>query len=443
MKQRKELEIKTKAIQNLFENKILGSKSKENFAKSYLGYKTRSTLDRILEGSASKRAVDACWERLKQKESISDTYLLYLSNLEENYQSVLKAVDNDAEKAYDFIYDIWFTGKVPSETEERISLLTNKPLFTGMLLAYSFYKQSPQDYNSQTLHNVITLFYGKFAERYRSFDLYVFKKKEVVNFFQEFTIGNFCSPIGAVLDSLKTKNFHKYTIEPWKEDTCWINLLEYPEGTTPETFTFLKYLEDGGYYMCESTIDPVNPSVGPSAIFVFSECERKYVIIDNGEESRALFLDFLDTEMVIYGTEKTLYKYRKVDVSTHEDNVWENLINETIKSNEFKEQFVNSMVELIKKTGLDFPDSYTTVECIKTKSHLLYKIKHQSNSYWVCIDLLLYPEFNDIPLSEEPDFIDKDGQCHLAWLKYGNSLAIDGLEHLSNEDVIKFLHLNN
>lgn len=447
MEQTKEIDIKSKAIRNLFENKILGLMSKEYFAKNYLGYKTRSTLDRILEGRASKRAVDGCWERLKRKESINDTHLLYLSNLEENYQSVLKAVGNDAAKVYDCIYDIWFTGKVPSEAEEHISLLTNEPFFTGMLLAYSFYKQAPQDYNSQTLHNVITLFYGKFEERYRSFDLYVSKKIEVVNLAQEFTIGGFCCSIGPALDGLKTKNFHKYRIEPWKEDTCWINLLEYPEGTTPETFSFLKYLEDGVYCICKSTIDPVNPTVGPCAQFFFLEYERKYVIINDAKKAGVLFLDLSDTELVIYDTEKTLYKYRKVDISTHEDKVYnhvlENRINKTIKSNEFEEQFVNSMVEWIKKTGLDFPDSYTIVDCIKTKSHLLYKIKHQSNSYWVSIDLLLYPELNDIPLREEPDFIDKDGQRHLAWLEYGNSLAIDGLEHLSNEDVIKFLHLNN
>ena len=442
-------EIKSKAIRNLFENGVFNTgkntMSQDYFAKVYLGYNTRSTLKRILDGEAGSQAVSEFWERLKKKTTLSDTHLIYLSSLEENYQSFYKTTGN-VEKAYDSIYNILFTRKIPSDIEESITLLTNDSVFTAMLLAYSFYKQDPQKYMGLKFNEVLTLFYNKFEERYNSLDSYAFRKLMVPYMQGEFSVALFCMMVGPHLGSLKKRNFKEYMIEPWNEDTCWINLLDYKEGTKPETFWLLKSLGEGVYFICESTIDPVNPLLEFTGQIIFSEYERKYITINDGVNAPTCFLDLSDTEMIVYDEGKELLKFQKVDICDHENKLykhtWEKQINETIKSVDFEERFVDSLSNWLKKVSIDFPDSYRILDCIKTKRHLLYKIEHQRNSYWLCIELLLYPELNDIQPTDEPNIILTEGQCYLNWLDYGNRIAIDGLTHLSSEGVVEFLGLD-
>lgn len=449
MKNCKTTKIKSKAIRNLFENGVfdIGKKSmsQDYFAKEYLGYKTRATLKRILDNKAGSMAVSEFWERLKKKTILSDTHLIFLSNLEENYLSLYKATGN-AEKAYDSIYNIWFTGKIPSDIEKTMTLLTNDSVFTAMLLAYSFYKQDSQKYKGLKCNEVLTLFYNKFEERYNSLDSYALRKLVVPHMQGEFSIALFCMMVGTHLGSLKKRNLKEYMIEPWNEDTCWINLLEYKEGTEPKTFWFIKSLGEGIYFVCECTIDQANPLLEFTGQFIFTEYERKYITINDGVNAAICFLNLSDTEMIVYDDKKEICKLRKVDICGHENklykNTWENLINKTIQSKEFEERFVNSLSNWLKKVSIGFPDSYRILDCIKTKRSLMYRIEHQRSSYWLRIELLLYPELKDIQPTDELDITSTEEQCYITWLDYGSRIAIDGLPHLSNEEVIKELGLD-
>ena len=110
-----------------------------------------------------------------------------LARIEDDYNRIQSVIGADKD-VYEWAFKFWLDGCSP---EGAVTLALPENLeYSGILLAYCFYRQAPEEYRGYTLGKMKDLFLDKFIQSYKSLDVYNLKKPDPMIDRYEFLIIN-------------------------------------------------------------------------------------------------------------------------------------------------------------------------------------------------------------------------------------------------------------
>ena len=443
---------KVDIIIKLLENKVFDTVNKSmtqvDFAK-LLGYKTRSSLQRVLEKKAGPKAVDELWNRLSNMDKMgNEGYLKYVAVLKDDYERLIDVLKTDQD-VFDWVAEFWWNGRMSARDKKIVLSFPKDNDYIGMLLAYSFYRQDPGKYKTLKLYELKSLFADSLAEKYRTFDTDVFKNIKINDVDDcDFSIYSFCVIFGISLTRIKTLTAKEVAERLFENDTYWIDPLSSSKHTDQNFFYILKDLGDGAYFIIKSTIkDNQEPDFDfPGYVGITKINGISLFALNNGEkvDSYIMFMDGRDEINLQTIDGKLFKKLQRIDINSN-DNViedWIYKIREIVTSPDIENKIVSGMLSVLKKMGIEYQERYAITQCIKTSDYLFYKLLDISEEYWIKIELAVYPELNVIQPSDEAYIIKAGDSFMMKWPDASLHLKIDNLEKNTNTDIIDFLNLD-
>ena len=435
---------KQEAICKLWHNKVFDTVSTKytdrNFPKEVLGC-SRGSFQNVIYGKAKEDGVNIIWNKLKKYYVIDDDYLFALARIEDDYNRIQSVIGADKD-VYEWAFKFWLDGCSP-EGEVTLALPENLE-YSGILLAYCFYRQAPEEYRGYTLGKMKDLFLDKFIQSYKSLDVYNLKKPDPMIDRYEFLIIIFCTYISDFLKQLKTYKIEN-VIQPWKDTTYWIDTLEYPEGTIPKSFYIFDIFDKETYAIIKSSIDPQKPELIFFGVAVIKQNANNTTIsMFDGEGKIHFSINLSENELIIYYTTGEIaWKLRQVDISQQVNgkytHTWINMVNKTIESEVFNKELENICCKFANDTRLVLSASCQVIDKIKNSNSLFYKLQHNSKIFWIQIDFGKYQELKTLQ-DDELEIAESNGSFYFVWPPC-NRISLDKFEHLSNEDVIHALGL--
>lgn len=448
---------KQEAICKLWHNKVFDTASTKytdrNFPKEVLGYKDgRCSFQKVIYGEAGKDGVNIIWNKLKKYYKTDDDFLFALAKVTDYYDKILSDVGTSI-AAYDWISKYWFLGEIPTQDSKVVMPSMSDSYdydYKSLLFAYSFCRQLLENNRQYTILEVKNLFCKSLTEKFPTLNLYNLNSFTSVVERKEFSISLFCEYIGCILFHLKEKEF-KRLLQPWTEDSFWVNTLENTKEAKPEYFYMLKYIKEAkAYFMVKSTLNHLQEqdiySLG--AVGIGESQNELFMTFNNVINIEVYDLDLSGTDkMNLYKKGNLSFQFKRIDIHPNGKGMyiheWNYIISKIVTSQSFQNKIDSIFVEFSEKMGVGIPVDSLVVECIKTKKHLLYKLKDSKNQeFWIKIELSDYPELNIIQPSHRMCFLD-DGNSHfMTWPTIDLRISMNDVENISNEDIANLLGLN-
>ena len=448
---------KQEAICKLWHNKVFDTVSTKytdrNFPKEVLGYKDgRCSFQKVIYGEAGKDGVNIIWNKLKKYYKTDDDFLFALAKVTDYYDKILSDVGTSI-AAYDWISKYWLLEEIPTQDSKVVMPSMSDSYdydYKSLLFAYSFCRQLLENNRQYTILEAKNLFCKSLTEKFPTLNLYNLNTFTCVVESNEFSISLFCAYIGSILFHLKEKEL-KRLLQPWPEDTFWINTLENTKEAKPEYFYMLKYIKEAKvYFMVKSTLNHLQEqdiySLG--AVCIGESQNELFITFNNIINIEVYDLDLSGTdEMNLYKKGNLSFQFKRIDIHPNEKGMyiheWNYIISKIVTSQSFQNKIDSIFVEFSEKIGVGIPVDSIVLECIKTKKYLLYKLKdYQNQEIWIKIELLHYPELNVVQPIHKMYFCDKGDSWDITWPTIDLRISMSDVEKISNEDIANLLGLN-